>query len=138
MIFDFGNTTGNPVADRATALLNDFGDPMQSQIAVDQRAEFAKAIMEHITGQKMQAADAPVSQTIKGAHDEWNKQLGKSFDEQTAEHVKKNGLGDGGDGIFVAGEFNKSTMKVGNEVAVAQSETDAAVIEMMKNVSLED
>lgn len=133
MIMDFGNRTGNPFADRATDLLNQFPDPVQAAIVGDQAKAFDRAIMEHVTGKSMITEDDQRSSVVAGlCHDEWNKQLGKSFDKQTAEHVAKSGLGGGGDAMFVEGEFNSSQLAVGSDVAIAQSPTDAAVIEMMK------
>lgn len=135
ILFDFGRSTGNPHADIPSALLQKFADPTQLQIAEDQAAEIDKAFVDYVNlGQeeyekRVGIADATVGQL----HQAWNKQLSKSFDQQTAEYVKAYGLKDEGDGKFVKGDFNKSQVRVGKEDAVAQSETDAAVVEMMKN-----
>ena len=46
MVFDFGNRTGNPIADRATDLLNQFSDPIQANNAQYNATSYQKAITD--------------------------------------------------------------------------------------------
>lgn len=135
ILFDFGRATGNPHADIPTLLLNKFADPTQIQIAHDQGQEIDKAFMDYVhLGKEQYESRVGLRDALNGElHKAWNDQLSESFDKQTAEYVKKHGLGDEGEGKFVKGEFNQSQVKVGDDTAIAQSETDAAVVEMMKN-----
>lgn len=143
MVFDFGHLTGNDVADRATALLNHFNDPVEAQTAVDQRAAIAKAFVdysqlgEHGYAQRVNLADAMRPGTI---HPEHAANMNKGLDQAVVELVQREGLGpgygggSGSSGPGTQGDFNKATIRVGNEVITGQSETDAAVIEMMKSM----
>lgn len=139
MIFNFGQWTGNPVADNATALLNRHSDPVQNQIAQYQRESMAKALHTFVlTGQDPQA-EAPAG----GVHQEWERQFNKSLDQQVVEGIKSGeipveGGMPGAPGQQIKGDFNKSQMQLGGETIVGQSETDAAVIEMMKSMPQPD
>jgi hypothetical protein len=133
LLFDFGNTTGNPVADNMTRHLNHFADPTQEAIVTDQRALFSKAINEYVDqGEHVYHAN----QQKTGFKDEG---LSKSTDERVVEMLKSGELDCestslNGPGQNIKGDFNKSAITVGGEKAVAQSPTDAAVVEMMKNI----
>lgn len=135
LLFNFGNTTGNPIADNATWMLQQHSDPVQLQIAQYQRESMAKALTAFVaTGQEPQA-EAPQG----GVHSEWNQQFNKSLDQQVVEGIKSGQIPVEGaipgaqPGQNIQGEFNKSQMTVNGETVVGQSETDAAVIEMMKS-----
>lgn len=136
IIFNFGNSTGNPIADNATRMLNLHSDPVQAQIAVYQRESFAKALTAFVATGDDPAAQAPSN----GMHSEWGQQFSKSLDQQVVEGIKsgqipvEGHLPGAAPGQQIAGEFNKSRMVVNGEEVVGQSETDAAVIEMMKSM----
>lgn len=143
IVFDFGFLTGNPCADNATAMLNQFADPVQVSIAKSQAESISRAFVdyshlgEHAYREKMDMGSAIADQTnngrSEGVHPGWDQQLNKSLDQQVVEMVKREGIGaDPGQGL--TGDFNKSTMVVNGERIVGQSETDAAVIEMMKSM----
>jgi hypothetical protein len=138
LVFDFGDATGNPIADNFTTILNRFCDPTQESIVRMQRQQFAKAQADYV------ASGVQPEEGGEGAQAAWNTQLSKSFDEQTAEAIRKGEIpvapGVPGEssrpapGRVVKGNFNETTMQLGGEQLVAQSETDAAVIEMMKSM----
>jgi len=140
LVFDFGPLTGNPMADNFTIVLNRFSEPVQESIARQQRQQFSKAMGDYVAS-GVDARESGVS-----AHEEWNKSLSKSFDEQTAEAICSGDvtIESGVPGVpsasppprgsMIKGQFNQTTMKLGGEQIVAQSETDAAVIEMMKSL----
>lgn len=134
--FDFGFWTGNPMADNATLLLSRHADPVQAQIANYQRDSVNKAINAHI-----RTGIAPEAQQQEGMHADWNEQFSKSLDQQVVESIKNGSMkvegaisGASDPGQSIMGEFNKAQVRLGNEVVVGQSETDAAVIEMMKGM----
>lgn len=137
-VFDFGQRTGNPIADNFSDALNAFADPTQEAILRMQRSDFEKALGGYIA-----TGVAPADQGAS-AQQEWNKSLSKSFDQQTVEAIKSGAIpvepGVPGEssapvrGPLIKGQFNRSTMVLGGEQLVAQSETDAAVIEMMKSI----
>lgn len=130
LVFNFGWLTGNPVADNTTRLLQQFADPVQEQIARDQRRDFNKSMSNFIaTGQAQESNE--------GIHSQWHDQLSKSMDEQVVKAIKSGEItveGDAGPKQHISGDFNKSQMVLKGETIVAQSETDAAVIEMMKSM----
>lgn len=137
MLFDFGFLTGNPMADNATVLLNRMGDPTQAALARGQEQATRKAFADYTRlGDDAFHQQNNMGTAMAGqAHNEWDNQFEKSLDQQVVEMVKREGVG--GDklaGQGTTGAFNKSVMTVGREEVVAQSETDAAVIEMMKSM----
>ena len=102
ILFDFGNKTGNPIADNATALLQSCSDPVQEQIAQYQADSHAKALKDYVSkGDDKFRQENPTSQ-------------------ETAP--------------IAPPEFKKAQLAVGGELVEAKSETDAAVIELMKNM----
>ena len=102
ILFDFGNKTGNPIADNATALLQSCSDPVQEQIAQYQADSYAKSLKDYVSkGDDKFRQENPTSQ-------------------ETAP--------------IAPPEFKKAQLAVGGELVEAKSETDAAVIELMKNM----
>jgi hypothetical protein len=119
--FDFGAMTGNPVADKATFYLNQFADPMQEQIASMQAGEITEAFGRHIEKGDVYAHDPSYF---------WNKQFSGSTDAAIKEMFEKGQLQDNGPAL--CNSFNDKTLSLDGQVIKATSETDAALIEMMK------
>ena len=128
IVFDFGPLTGNPIADNATALLNRHGDAVQMNNAKYQATEYNKAIDSYV--EKGDAAfsqeNSPFSNLNGGAD------LDKPMDQQVAEAFAKGLLDNDKSTPAVQNHHNEKQMNVGGEVIKATSETDAALIEMMK------
>lgn len=128
IVFDFGPLTGNPIADNATALLNAHGDTVQMNNAKYQASEYNKAIDSYV--EKGDAAysssNSPFS-NLSGAAD-----LDKPMDQQVAEAFAKGLLDNDKSTPAVKNHHNEKQMSVGGEIVKATSETDAALIEMMK------
>jgi len=128
LVFDFGPLTGNPIADNATALLNAHGDQVQMNNAKYQSSEYNKAIDSYV-----EKGDAAFSSTnspfsnLSGAAD-----LDKPMDQQVAEAFAKGLLDNDKSTPAVKNHHNEKQMTVGGEIVKATSETDAALIEMMK------
>lgn len=132
IVFDFGLLTGNPIADNATMLLNQHADPIQAETAKYQRDSFSKALGEYTAkGDAAYSGEAtPFGNVEKG----WADQLNKPMDQQVAEAFKA--------GEFVekgqpASRFGDTKMNLGGSTIHAMSETDAAVIEMMKSQGMD-
>jgi hypothetical protein len=125
MVFDFGPLTGNPIADNATALLNAHGDSVQMNNAKYQATEYQKAIESYV--EKGDAAYA--GETTPFGHIK-SELLDKTMDQQVAEEFAKGKLDS--NGPAVVNHHNEKQMTVGSEIIKATSETDAALIEMMK------
>jgi hypothetical protein len=136
--FDFGNTTGNPHADRATAMLNHFPDPMQQQIARDQASEINKAFSDYVAlGEH--AYNAKIGQMdLHQKHAEANKELSKSTDQVIKEMHERGELTceeqqQSPNASLPMSKSYDAEINVGGELTKATSETDQAVIEMMKS-----
>lgn len=132
VVFSFGDFTGNPVADRTTALLRQFADPTQSQVAAYQQASMRKSIVNYV-----ETGSTSEQKLGAGEHPEWQSQFTKSLDQQVVDAIKSGEISvenDKGMSTNIRGDFNKSQMTLGGEEIIAQSETDAAVIEMMKSM----
>lgn len=138
-IFNFSGATGNPLIDSYNQHLNHHADTTQLEIARSQHNEFAKALGDFVDkGQVAFETERMIESSGEGIHGEWNKQLGRSTDQQIIEAFKKGELdcnenqsGPAGGGIS-SSKFGKSSIKLGGEDIRATSETDAALIEMMK------
>lgn len=131
MIFDFGPLTGNPMADQATALLNAHGDSVQMNNAKYQSELYDKALNNFVTkGEKefMIAHGQPFGEFSK----ESKEMLDKPMDQQVAEAFAKGQLDNKASTPAVTNSHNNVQIGVGGEVIKATSETDAALIEMMK------
>lgn len=130
IVFDFGPLTGNPLADHATALLNRHADPIQMNNAKYQQDAYGKAISDYVT-----KGDAEYSQTTT-PFGEINKEaaemIDKPMDQQVAEAFAKGQLDSNPSNPAVINKHNEKQISVGSEVIKATSETDAALIEMMK------
>ena len=128
IVFDFGHLTGNPIADHATQLLNQFADPVQESNAQYQQQSYQKAISDYaVKGDQSFAQDAsPFGNVGQG----WGDQLNKPMDQQVKEAFEK-GMFDEKQGPNNP-KFEKSVTTVGGQKVQAQSETDAAVLEMFK------
>lgn len=119
IVMDFGSRTGNPHADQFTALLERHGDVTQKYIAADQAKSYEKALNDYVT-----QGDSTYMAKNNGPGVDldtpMDKQVANEFAKaQTqANHAKKS--------------FGQSTLMVGAENVQATSETDAALIEMMK------
>ena len=135
--FDFGMLTGNPMADRFTLLLQQHGDPQQMQVARDQGEAFDKALNRFIeVGENRYAREA------NDVGEQWNKQITGSVDETIKKlHEEGRLVIDNptslADPVSGAAYANKS-IDVNGERVKAMSETDAAVMEMMKSGQLKD
>lgn len=126
--FDFGPRTGNPFADNATDLLNQFSDPIQASIAKSQRDQWEGALNSFVA----QGERAYSGEARGGNFADPHGALNKGFDQQVKEAHEAGQLEDA-----PHPQFSKSEITVGGEKVQATSETDAALIEMMKNGNLE-
>jgi hypothetical protein len=136
--FDFGMMTGNPIADNATRMLNQFADSTQASISSMQQQEIGQAFMDYIA--KGDRAFVP-----QGAiPDAWTKQLSGSTDEAIKAMHERGELDCSEDGSMKSvgpafrNRFNESQITMGGELVKATSETDAALIEMMKHQGMDD
>lgn len=130
LMFDFGGVTGNPIADRATALLNQHSDPVQAANAAYVQESYQKALGDFVT--KGEQEYAQTATPFGHVQKDNARMLDKSFDQQVEEAFKKGELDNQPGTPAVKNEFNKTEMKLGGQVVKATSETDAALIEMMK------
>lgn len=132
IVFDFGNMTGNPLADNATALLNANSDHIQAGIAGTQAKQIEKSLEDYVN----MGENAFMANVNNGGNTNSNNlldphgRMNKGMDQQVKEAYER-------------GEFNEGPVKnntpysvtkasLGGEVISATSETDAALIEMMK------
>lgn len=122
VIMDFGHRTGNPHADRFTALLQQNSDRIQSEIAVDQANSYEKALKEYVT-----SGDKAYMAKHNGPGP--GVDLDTPMDKQVANEFAKGQL----QVSQARKSFGEQTIAVGGETVQATSETDAALIEMMKN-----
>lgn len=134
IVFDFGHLTGNPIADNATMLLNQFADPIQSQTATYQRESYNDAIVEYT--RKGDAGYTKEKTPFGNVEKGWGDQLNKPMDQQVKEAFEAGALSEGG-GSQPASKFGETKMNLGGSMIKAMSETDAAVIEMMKASGME-
>jgi hypothetical protein len=136
--FDFGMYTGNAIADNATMLLNRFADSTQSQIAASQRSEIVAAFDRFI--EKGEQRFVP-SGMIPA---EWTKQIAGSTDDAIKAMHERGELNCSEDGSVNSvgpaflNRHNATEINVGGELVKATSETDAAIIEMMKHQGFDD
>jgi hypothetical protein len=138
VLFDFGKWTGNPMADQTTRLLSQNYDPQQMQIAKSQAVAYDKSIENWVRkGEDRHLHEHGETAPGSAMNPEWAKQMNTPMDQQVAEAYKSGAL-DENPNQPVSGQFNKSQfqqtqMQVGNETVKATSETDQALIEMMKS-----
>lgn len=152
MIFDFGTSTGNPIADSATALLNANADYIQSQNADYQSNAYQSALMKFVTAGE--AAYMGQTTPFGNITEQGASMINKPMDQQVKEAYERGEFGGGATSVpgmaksspVVANatnlpqdrsipnipNFEKSNTTVGGVQVHAQSPTDAAVIEMMK------
>ena len=136
--FDFGMYTGNAIADNATMLLNRFGDATQSQIAASQRNEISASFDRFI--EKGEQRFVPSGMIP----DEWTKQIAGSADDAIKAMHERGELNCSDDGSVnsvgpaVINRHNSTEISMGGELVKATSETDAAIIEMMKHQGFDD
>lgn len=128
IVFDFGPLTGNPVADRATALLNEFADPIQTNNANYQRESYNEAIVEYT--KKGEAGFGGTKTMFGNIEKGWADQLNKPMDQQVKEAFDAGQLND--TGFQANSKFAGTQANVGGTMVKAMSETDAAVLEMFK------
>lgn len=130
IVFDFGAKTGNWVADNATDLLNQCSDRQQANISVAQRNNFSKSIEDYVKmgdrAYMMKQGEAD-SSNLFDPHG----RLDKGMDQQVVEAYKN---GEFEDMKPINQNFSKSQVRVAGEIVGAMSETDAAVVEMMKGM----
>lgn len=146
VLFNFGNVTGNPMVDAYNLHLQHHADPEQLKIAKGQQTDFTRALDEFVTkGEHQYSIDRAGAEEFSGVHKSWDKQFSQSTDQQVVEafnkgvlDVNENQQNPHGGGNLPRGEFSKSQIKMGDENIVATSETDAALIEMMKGGALEE
>jgi hypothetical protein len=135
--FDFGPMTGNPIADNATLLLNRFGDQTQADIAAGQRNEIAQAFGNFISKGEQYSPFGAIPEA-------WTKQIAGSCDEAIKGMFERGELDCSEDGSVksvgpaLRNRFNQNSIQLGGELVKATSETDAALIEMMKHQGLDD
>lgn len=131
VIFDFGGTTGNAIADRATALLNECADPVQANNAKYTATSYQKALNEYVN--KGDAAYAQQASMFGNIDKNWGDQLNKPMDQQVKEAFEKGELDNADPSApAIKNQFNQTELNLGGQVIKATSETDAAIIEMMK------
>lgn len=138
IIFDFGPDTGNAIADRTTRLLNEFSDPGQEKNAILQKSQIENAFNKYVELGEYRYDE--YRKSLDPNHIDLHKGKGTA---QIIEDMAKSGQLDCEDENqkFVVpagmkGSFNKSEMVLNGQKLVAQSETDAAVIEMAKGMNL--
>jgi len=109
VIFDFGNVTGNPIADNFTSLLNQHAEPGQVAITNFQNKQLNKSLSQYVE----QGEAAYGINMMRGKPDEY---ADKSTDDIIRAMAAKGELdcseSGSGPGIRVRGDFNKSTMKL--------------------------
>ena len=132
VVFDFQNTETNPLIKSYNNIMNQNADPQQIENARAQKMQHDKALHEFVAKGEYQFR-RDQEQSSQG----WDDQFSKSLDKQVVDMIEKEGLGMGTDGL-PTGEFSKSQIKMGKDNITATSETDAAIIEMMKNGQFED
>jgi hypothetical protein len=154
MIFDFGNTTGNPIADAATQMLNANADYVQSQNAGYQAQSYQQALVKfvtagesaymgqttpfgNITEQGASMIDKPMDQQVKEAYERGEfggatKVPGMAKSAPVVDAQTSTIMPPPDRSIPNIPDFQKSNTSVGGVQIHAQSPTDAAVIEMMK------
>ena len=140
-IFNFGARTGHSIVDNYNMHLQHNADHEQASIAKGQAQDFQKALNEYVDkGEYQFNAERMEEQGggSPGVHGGWGAQLSGSTDQQVVQAFKKGILNCNEGQTHAAGngnlpQFGKSTIKMGGEEIVATSETDAALIEMMKS-----
>jgi len=133
IVFDFGYWTGNHHADSFTRLLNLHSDPQQSEIAKGQAGEHERMLTEYVAKGEHQFTSEKQTNG-EGVHREWSKQFDTSTDEAIKGMAERGELEcNGSGGPAVQNKYNETQMSVGSEIVKATSETDQAVIEMMKS-----
>ena len=142
VIFDFGPSSGHWYVDRYNALLQGSAENSQLSIAKAQKAEIDQALGKFVElgEQKFQRLAGESSSGISN-HEGWNDQLSKSTDQLVVEAFNKGALENGHPKASEAPagstptnqEFSKSNLQIQGETVAATSETDAALIEMMKS-----
>lgn len=135
VIFDFGSVTGNAMADRFTNMLNQFAEPAQTKVTNFQNEQLNKSLHDYVEmGEQAYASHVMSKSQTKDQYE------GKGTDEIIKAMAEKGELDcseHGSDGaMYISGDFNKSQMRLNGEDLVAQSETDAAVVEMAKGMNL--
>lgn len=141
ILFNFGGMTGNPVADRHTAIISSQYDPQQNQIAQDQQAQTEKAITSFITKGSHQWANEQGNGDGVNPQSDWNSQLNTPMDKQVENAFGKGQLTEGSadstPGFFDRNKFASEQMTLGGEVIKATSETDQQLIQEMKKAGLD-
>lgn len=136
IVFDFGFKTGNALADHATALLNQNADPVQSANANYTANSYNKALESYVT--KGEQAYMQTATPYGNVDEAWSKQLNTPMDTQVKEAFEKGQFSDDNSTPAVINQFNKTEMNLGGQVIKATSETDAALIEMMRSSLIQD
>jgi len=136
MVFDFGSKTGNPLADNATMLLQENSDPVQTANAMYNANSYNRALKDYV--EKGETAYMQEATPYGNIDKDWSKQLNTPMDVQVKEAFEKGQLVDDNSKPAVVNSFNKTEMTLGGQVIKATSETDAALIEMMKGSLVED
>lgn len=113
VVFDFGPVTGNPIADHTNALFRTMSDPVQVAQAQANTVAYQKALNSFV--QLGEAKYSSMAQEAPAAPQEQ-----KYFEAETSTKTVD------------SSNFHKSQISVGSELVQATSETDAALIEMMK------
>jgi len=135
--FDFGPMTGNPIADNATRILNQCCDQTQADIAAGQRNEIGQAFGNFISKGEQHSPFGAIPEA-------WTKQMAGSCDEAIKGMFERGELDCSEDGSVksvgpaLRNRFNQNQIQLGGELVKATSETDAALIEMMKHQGLDD
>ena len=132
-VFDFGPATGNPIADHTTKMLNQNADPEQFRVAKGQQESFRKALDTSVSKGTVEAAPGQVDP-------EWDKMLNTPIDDQVKKAHEEGALdvnpmqstSHGGGPDFSKSKHQSTQMNLGGDTIKATSETDAALIEMMK------
>lgn len=110
--FDFGNVTGNPIADTYNSIFQNNIDPTQAQIAEYQAVGYDKAVKNFIEK----------GETTHIREYSQEEDVGKS--ELTPNQVP----------VDYRKQFHETTVNIGGEIVKAQSETDKFVLEQHKEM----
>ena len=125
VLFDFGNITGNPVADNYNSILKDNTDPTQESIREGQIEEYDQALREYVSkGNEKYSQDHNIVEPD-----------GVNVAESGA---GSSGLIDKAETIDYREQFHGTALNIGGENVKAQSETDAYVLKQHEHLFKSD
>ncbi len=110
--FDFGDVTGNPIADTYNSILAKNIEPIQAGIAEQQRIEYGKAMKNY----------------IKKGEDVHTKEYSQGEETRSSEVAQDQVPNN------YREQFHETTVNIGGEVVKAQSETDMYVLKQHEDM----